>query len=65
MSLTAYEVTWLIAVSRLMPSRKKSLTTQTPSIALASWCSIPTDWPVHRSSRLMMSRSMTSGGMPG
>ena len=65
MSDIAYDVTCDMAVSKLMSSRKKSLTTHTPSMALASWCSMPTDWPVHRSSRLMMSRSITSGGMPG
>ena len=53
------------AASMVTPSLKKSLTTQTPCIALASWCSIPADWPVHLCNRLMMSFSMTSGGIPG
>ncbi len=54
-----------MAVSMEIPSRKKSLTMQTPCIALASWCSMPTDWPVHRCRRLMISFSITSGGIPG
>ena len=65
MSLIAYMLTWLNASAWLIPGWKKSLTMQTPCSAFASWCSIPELWPVHRCSRLMMSCSITSGGIPG
>ncbi len=61
----AREVTWAMAVFGSMSSPKKSLTILTPTSDFASCRTMPLAWPVQRSSRVVMSFSMTSAGIPG
>jgi len=44
---------------------EESLTIETPIIERDSCRAMPTDWPVQRSRRVVISFSITSVGMPG